>query len=69
MSDLLLEGHAARSDEAVLETTVSADDITGRLAQHLFPMIASLYERFGITVLTVSRVQAEAERMLKSHVG
>ena len=69
MSDLLLEGHAARSDEAVLETTVPADDITGRLGQHLFPMIASLYERFGITGLTVSRVQAEAERMLKSRVG
>lgn len=69
LSDLWVEGHAARSDEAVLEATVSATDITERLGEHLFPMIASLYERFGVTGLTVGRVKAEADRLLNSRTG
>lgn len=66
LSDLWLEGHVARSDEAVLETTVPADGITERLGEHLFPMLASLFERFGVTGLTVGRVNAEADRLLNS---
>ena len=69
LSDLWFEGHAARSDEAVLEATVPADGITERLGEHLFPMIVSLYERFGVTGLTVGRVKAEADRLLGSRSG
>lgn len=69
LSDLWLEGHAARSDEAVLEATVPADGITERLGEHLFPMITSLYERFGVTGLTIGRVKAEADRLLASRSG
>ena len=69
MSDLLVEGHAARSDEAVLEVTVPAENITGRLAEHLFPMISSLYERFGVTGLSVGRVKAETDRLLNSRIS
>ena len=66
LGDLWLEGHAARSDEAVLETVVPAEKITEHLGEYLHPMIASLYERFGVTGLTVNRVKLEAERLLKS---
>lgn len=69
LSDLWVEGHAARSDEAVLEATVPAAGITERLGEHLFPMIASLYERFGVTGLTIGRVKAEADRLLGSRAG
>jgi transcriptional regulator with XRE-family HTH domain len=69
LSDLWLEGHAARSDEAVLETTVLAEAISERLGEHLFPMIASLYERFGLTGLTINRVKAETDRLLKNRAG
>lgn len=69
LSDLWFEGHAARSDEAVLEAAVPAAGITERLGEHLFPMIASLYERFGVTGLTVGRVKAEADRLLASRSG
>jgi transcriptional regulator with XRE-family HTH domain len=69
LSELWLEGHAARSDEAVLEVTVPAESITERLSEHLFPMIASLYERFGVTGLTVNRVKAETDRLLNSRTG
>jgi transcriptional regulator with XRE-family HTH domain len=69
LSDLWVAGHAARSDEAVLEATMPADSITERLGERLFPMIASLYERFGVTGLTVNRVKAEADRLLNSRTG
>jgi len=63
MSDLLIEGGAARSDEAMLEAVVPVSEITTNLAAHLHPMVASLFERFGVAGLSIDRVQAELERM------
>ena len=68
LSDLLIEGHAARSDEAVLETNVPAKGMEENLAEHIFPLVASLYERFGVVGLSVKRVQAEVDRLLNSKV-
>ena len=65
LDDLFVEGHAARSDEAILETVVPASQIDGSLAQHLFPLVSSLYERFGVSGLTVERVQSEITRLLR----
>jgi transcriptional regulator with XRE-family HTH domain len=67
--DLLVEGAAARSDEAMLETMVPASAIEKNLATHLFPLIASLYERFGVTGLSLDRVQAEVERLQNSRIA
>ena len=50
MADRMIEGGAARSDEAMLETVVPVAEIETKLAEHLHPMIASLFERFGVTV-------------------
>lgn len=69
LSDLMIEGHAARSDEAVLETTIPATDVESRLAEHVFPLVSSLYERFGVTGLSESRVQAELGRLLSQRPG
>lgn len=66
LSDLIVEGHAARSDEAVLEIEVPAKNIEGHLAEHLFPLVSSLYERFGVTGLSISRVKTEVDRLLSS---
>lgn len=66
LSDLWLEGHAARSNEVVLETTIPAEAITERLGEHLFPMVSSLFERFGVTGLTVARIKTEADKLLNS---
>lgn len=66
LADLLVEGSPARSDEAILEAVVPAKDIETNLATHLFPLVASLYERFGVTGLSINRVQAEIERLQKS---
>jgi transcriptional regulator with XRE-family HTH domain len=65
-SGLLIEGGAARSDEAMLETTVSVNEIETNLADHLHPLIASLFERFGVTGLSVDRVAVELDRMMKN---
>lgn len=68
LSDLLLEGHAARSDEALLEIEVPAEAVADRLAECVLPLVASLYERFGITGLSESRVEAEVGRLLSSRI-
>lgn len=65
-AELLVEGSTARSDEAMLEAVVPASDIDKNLAAHVFPLVASLYERFGVTGLLLSRVQAEVERLQNS---
>ncbi|UPJ59478.1 helix-turn-helix transcriptional regulator [Bradyrhizobium sp. 192] len=64
MADLFMEGGAARSDEAMLETVVPAKEIPSNLATYLHPLIASLFERFGVAGLSVERVEAELEKML-----
>jgi transcriptional regulator with XRE-family HTH domain len=69
LTDLLIEGHAARSDEAVLEAVISADGVTVRLAEHLFPLVSSLYERFGVAGLSESRVKVEVDRLLGTRAG
>jgi transcriptional regulator with XRE-family HTH domain len=67
LSDLVFEGGVARSDEAMLETVIPVDKIERELAEHLQPMVASLFERFGVTGLSVDRVAAELDRMKKSY--
>jgi len=69
LTDLLIEGHAARSDEAVLEAVVSAEGVTDRLAEYLLPPVSSLYERFGVVGLSENRVRAEVDRLVKSRAG
>ena len=67
--DLLAEGGAARSDEAMLETVVPASAVEKDLASAVFPLIASLYERFGVTGLSLDRVRAEVERLQNSRIA
>ena len=68
LADLLVEGAAARSDEAMLETVVPLASIEKDLASVVFPLITSLYERFGISGLSLDRVRAEVERLQKSRI-
>ncbi|MDK9720154.1 MAG: hypothetical protein OEL53_03115 [Rhodospirillales bacterium] len=65
LADLLVEGAAARHDEAVLEVVIPAEDIEKNLAAHIFPLVVSLYERFGVTNLSFDRVQSEVEQLQK----
>lgn len=69
MADLLFEGSAARSDEAMLETVIPISAIGTELGKYLYPLIASLFERFGVTGLSVERVEAEIEKMRNSRAS
>ena len=69
MTDLFMEGGGARSDEATLETLVPVKDIQANLATYLHPLIASLFERFGVTGLSIDRIEAEVEKLRASRFG
>jgi transcriptional regulator with XRE-family HTH domain len=69
MADLFMEGGGARSDEAMLETVVPVKDIKSKLATYLHPLIASLFERFGVTGLSIDRVEAEVDKMRANRFG
>jgi transcriptional regulator with XRE-family HTH domain len=69
MADLFMEGGAARSDEAMLETTVPVAEIETSIAKYLHPLIASLFERFGVTGLTIERVEQELAKMRGNNFG
>jgi transcriptional regulator with XRE-family HTH domain len=68
-ANLVFEGGAARSDEALLETTVPAMAISENLPAIITPMASSLFERFGIAGLSQDSVAAELDRMIKNHFG
>lgn len=69
MADLFVDGSAARSDEAMLEALIPVKDIQSNLAAHLHPLIASLFERFGVTGLSIERVEAELEKLRGNRFG
>lgn len=63
LSDLFIEGGAARSDEAQLEISATVTEIKTELPQLVRRMVASLYERFGLSGLSLERVKVEIEKM------
>lgn len=62
-------GGRARSDEAVLEGSATVPVIEADLAQAVYPLVSSLYERFGVTGISQSFVKSELERMLANNFG
>jgi hypothetical protein len=50
----------------MLETVFPVSEIETKPAQHIHPLIASLFERFGVTGLSVDRLNAEIEKMKKN---
>lgn len=68
LSDIFIEGYGARSDEVLVETTVPAAGITERLADDLLPMVAAIFERFGVVGLSAEAIRGEVGRLLRSRV-
>jgi transcriptional regulator with XRE-family HTH domain len=64
-----LGGRPARNDEALLEVTAPAKQIDGELARFVLPLVTPLYERFGVTGLSLEDVDAELSRMRKNQFG
>jgi transcriptional regulator with XRE-family HTH domain len=59
---LILESQPAKSDEAIVEATLSAQTIESDLAGAVYPLVASLYERFGVPQLHKEFVASEVAR-------
>lgn len=60
---------AAKSDEAMLETTVLAGKIETDLAACVYPLVASLFERFGVSKLALDYVKGEIDSFLQRKQG
>jgi transcriptional regulator with XRE-family HTH domain len=59
---LLHDAHAAKSDEAILETALPAHKIEEDLAAAVHPLISSLYERFSVPQIHSEFVAGEIAR-------
>ena len=62
-------GGRSRSDDAMLEGTAPSGDIEANLGGHVYPLVSSLYERFGVTGISAEFVASELERMRSNHFG
>jgi transcriptional regulator with XRE-family HTH domain len=60
-------GGRSRSDEIVLEGTVPVVTVETDLAHCVLPLVASLFERFGVTGLSADFVETELIRMRRSN--
>jgi transcriptional regulator with XRE-family HTH domain len=62
-------GGRSRSDEVILEATAPVANIEAELGRHVFPLVVSLFERFGVTGLSNTVVEAEIARMRQNNFG
>ncbi|PKQ02322.1 MAG: transcriptional regulator [Alphaproteobacteria bacterium HGW-Alphaproteobacteria-12] len=64
--DPIIDRQPARSDECVLEAIVPAGEIEERLPYFVFPLVTSVYERFGVNGIPFEAVEREVARFRKS---
>jgi transcriptional regulator with XRE-family HTH domain len=69
MSAHYFEGGRSRTDEAMLERTALVASIETELSQQVYPLIASLYERFGVTGISENFVTSTIGRMKANWFG
>jgi len=62
-------GGRSRTDEAVLEGTAPASAAEAELGKYVFPLVASLFERFGVTGISSAFVDSELDRMRRNDFG
>ncbi|MBC7102520.1 MAG: helix-turn-helix domain-containing protein [Parvibaculum sp.] len=66
--DPVIDRQPARSDECVVETITPATSIEDRLAHLVFPLVTSIYERFGVTGIPFEAIEREVRRFRQSRV-
>ncbi len=62
-------GGRSRTDEAMLEGTAPVGEVEKDLGRHVFPLVSSLFERFGVTGISEDFVRSELDRMRANHFG
>ncbi len=65
LSGMTLVGRPARSDEVLLEAEIRAAGVKEHLAEHLLPLVSTLYERFDVEGLSLEQVRSEVAGLLK----
>jgi integrase len=62
-------GGRSRSDEALVETTAPVAAVEKELGQLVYPLVSSVFERFGVTGISPAFVGAELQRMRSNRFG
>lgn len=65
ISNISIEGRAARGDEVLLKSEFSAHGVSEQLAEHLYPLVSNLYQKFGITDFPKDLVEDVVKRLFK----
>lgn len=66
LSGTFMEGRPSRSDEVLLEADIPAADMKEHLAEHLQPLISSLFERFDAESVSYEFVASEVSKFIKN---
>jgi transcriptional regulator with XRE-family HTH domain len=62
-------GGRSRTNEAMLEGTAPASTVEKELGRYVYPIVSSLFERFGATGISEDFVSAELDRMRSNNFG
>jgi transcriptional regulator with XRE-family HTH domain len=62
-------GGRSRSDEATLEGSAPAASVESELDRYVYPLIGSLFERFGVTGISEAFIASELDRMRRNRFG
>jgi transcriptional regulator with XRE-family HTH domain len=62
-------GGRSRSDEAMLEGNAPAASVEAELGRYVYPLIGSLFERFGVTGISETFIASELDRMRGNRFG
>lgn len=62
---MMIDERAALSDEALLKAVIPAYNISEKLQEYLYPLLSSLYSKFGVREFPEVIVQKEIESLLK----
>lgn len=66
LAGLIMEGRPSRSDEVLLETEVSVEDIKEDLAAVVTPLVSQLFERFDAESVSYDFVKSEVLKLTKA---
>ncbi|WP_181183902.1 helix-turn-helix domain-containing protein [Prosthecodimorpha hirschii] len=64
IAGLSLEGHPASSDEVTIQVNIPVNEVPSLIAEHVHPLVVSLYERFGERGPSLQSVKAEVAQVL-----
>lgn len=68
LNNTLIEQRAAQSDEAILTAIIPVKNLSLNLTEHLYPLVSSLYERFGVKDLSKNFLETEVTRLLEKNL-